>query len=64
MPSSVLESEQIIVLMATFRQKSPFGVKQPIEPVYTFLGEHSSSLIISIARILGAPVIEAAGNVP
>ena len=50
------------VRIATLSRKSPSGASQPSAPVYRPRGAASSSPMICIARIFGAPVIEPQGN--
>src|SRR6185295_8974681 len=51
------------VRMATARSRSPFSEIQPNAPMAGPLRRSSSAAITLIARIFGAPLIEAAGNV-
>ena len=50
------------VRMATLNVQSPPGRTMPIVPVYIPLGAPSSVAIISMVRILGAPVTEPQGK--
>src|SRR5262249_7104124 len=55
-------SRRVAVRMATERSKSPSSPIQPTAPVYTPRACGSSSASTSMARTLGAPVIEPAGK--
>ena len=49
--------------MTTLRSKSPLGWKKPTLPEYTPRRLASSSSMISMARTLGAPVMDPIGKV-
>jgi hypothetical protein len=61
-PSSALSPVETTVLIATLKAADPSGASHPIDPVYGPRPSLSSSSMICIARILGAPVTEPHGK--
>ena len=55
-------SRNTIVRIGMLKSIAPVADTYPMAPQYTPRGARSSSAIISIARIFGAPVIEPPGN--